>query len=89
MKKIVLLSTLCLGVSLGYASNNANTKPILDGLHPTDQKSQKTEKDKKAKYDFSLFKFIMPKIEKSISDTIKIEKKLPRPKGLSNDLSEI
>jgi hypothetical protein len=89
MKKLILLSILCLGISLGYASNNANTKPIIEGHHPTDQKSQKTEKQKRVKYDFSLFKFITPKTENAESDTLKFEKKTPKYRGLGDELSEV
>ena len=89
MKKFVILSALCFCVSVGFASTHTNIKPNLDGRSVTDQKSQEEKKDKKAKYDFSLFKFIMPNVNHSESDTLKIEKKLPKQKGTSGELSEL
>ncbi|MAY82969.1 MAG: hypothetical protein CMP59_02450 [Flavobacteriales bacterium] len=89
MKKLLALSIFCLCVSVGFASTNTNTKPILDNNGTADQKSQKESSEKKAKYDFSLFKFITPAKQNSESDTLKIEKETPKDKPFSGETTEL
>jgi len=89
MKKLLTLIALCCCFSIGFASTISNTKPNIDHNRITDQKSQKEKKAKKTKYDFSLFKFIIPQNQNTESDSVKVEKEISKQKRLSEEISEL
>jgi len=70
MKKLLLSFILGVGFgAFGYAANNQSTNSQLD------QKKNQTKVKKVEHYDFSLFKFIAPKIvEEKDSNAVEVTK---------------